>query len=155
MQTRLADGKGNRNWKNDLRERARKETLWFRPDNVLLKSFLESEAGWRSDQQESSNTVHPKVQTVIWQKISASKGRWGQWATQKHHSIAAAPEWTFEQINFVAGRHGAVVEDNSCNKLERLSVQAGKMDKILAAHVQRICEAHGTVIRSWSVKWLN
>jgi len=35
-------------------------------------------------------------------------------ANEKHRSIiedirAAAPEWTFEQINFVAGRRGAVV----------------------------------------------
>jgi len=30
--------------------------------------------------------------------------------------------------------------------LERLSVQARKKDKILAAHVQRICEAHDTII---------
>ena len=37
-------------------------------------------------------------------------------ANEQHRSIikalrAAAPEWTFEQINFVAGRRGAVVED--------------------------------------------
>jgi len=61
----------------------------------------------------------------------------------------AAPEWTFEQINFVAGRRGAVVEDDFYNKLERLNVQAGKKDKILAAHVQRICEAQDTVKRSY------
>jgi len=60
----------------------------------------------------------------------------------------AAPEWTFEQINFVAGRRGAGVEDNVYNKLERLNVQAGKKDKILAAHVQHICEAHDTEMRS-------
>jgi len=75
-------------------------------------------------------------------------------ANKQHKSIiealkAAAPEWTFEQNNFVAGRRGAVVEDDFYNKLERLSVQAGKRDKILVAHVQRICEAHGTVIRSY------
>jgi len=40
------------------------------------------------------------------------------------------------------------VEDDFYNKLERLNVQAGKMDKILAAHVQRIYEAHETVMRS-------
>ena len=57
-------------------------------------------------------------------------------------------EWTFEQINFVAGRRGAVVDDNFYNKFERLNVQAGKKNKILAAHVQRICEAHDTVMRS-------
>ena len=59
---------------------------------------------------------------------------------------AAALEWTFEQINFVAGRRGAVVEDDFFNKFERLNLQAGKRDKILLAHVQRICEADGTVI---------
>jgi len=37
-------------------------------------------------------------------------------ANEQHKSIiealeATAPEWTFEQINFVAGRRGAVVED--------------------------------------------
>ena len=48
-------------------------------------------------------------------------------------------------MNFVAGRRGAVVEDD----FYRLSVQAGKKDKILAVHVQRICEAHDTVIQSY------
>ena len=38
-------------------------------------------------------------------------------ANEQHKSIiealrAAAPEWTFEQINFVEGRRGAVVEDD-------------------------------------------
>jgi len=46
-------------------------------------------------------------------------------------------------------RCGAVVEDEFYNKLERLNVQAGEKDKILAAHVQRICEAHDTVMRSY------
>ena len=75
-------------------------------------------------------------------------------ANKQHKRIiealrAAAPEWTFEQINFVAGRRGAVVEDDCYKKLQRLNVQAGKRDKILAAHVQRICEAHDTVTRSY------
>ena len=75
-------------------------------------------------------------------------------ANEQHRSIiealrAAALEWTFEQINFVAGRRGAVVEDDSYNKLERPSVHAGKKVKILAAHVQRICEAHDTIIGSY------
>jgi len=66
-------------------------------------------------------------------------------ANEQHRSIiealrAAAPEWTFEQINFVAGRRGAVVEDDFHNKLEKLNVQAGKRDTILLAHVQRICK---------------
>ena len=65
-------------------------------------------------------------------------------ANEQHKGIiealkVAAPESTFRQINFVAGRRGAVVEDNFYNKLERLNVQAGKKYNILAAHVQRIC----------------
>jgi len=68
-------------------------------------------------------------------------------ANEQHKSIiealkAAAPEWTFEQLNFAAGIRGAVVEDDFYNKLERLNVQEGEKDKILLAHVQRICEAH-------------
>ena len=75
-------------------------------------------------------------------------------ANEKHKGIievlkAAAPEWTIEQTNFMAEMRGAVVEDDIYNKLERLSVQAGKKDNILAAHVQRICEAHDTVLRSY------
>jgi len=75
-------------------------------------------------------------------------------ANEQHKSIiealkAAAPELTFKQILFVAGRRGAVVKDDSYNQLERLNVPAGKKDKILEAHVQRICEAHDTVIRSY------
>jgi len=62
---------------------------------------------------------------------------------------AAALEWTFEQINFVAGRRGAVVENDFHNKFEKLYVPAGKKGKILLAHVQRICEAHDTVMRSY------
>ena len=75
-------------------------------------------------------------------------------ANEQHKSIiealkAAALVCTFEQIDFVSERHGAVVEDDFYNKLERRSVQAGKKHKILLSHVQRICEAHDTVIRSY------
>jgi len=57
-------------------------------------------------------------------------------ANEQHRSIiealrAVAPEWTFEQVNFVAGRRGAVVEDVFYNKLEKLDVQAGKRDNEL------------------------
>ena len=50
---------------------------------------------------------------------------------EQHKSIiealkAAAPEWTFEQTNFVAGSRGAVVENDFYNKLVRLSVKSGK-----------------------------
>jgi len=72
-------------------------------------------------------------------------------ANEQHKSIiealkAAGPDWTFEHVNFVAGRRSAVVEDDFYNKLEKINVQAGKKSKILLAHVQRICEAHDTVM---------
>ena len=81
-------------------------------------------------------------------------------ANEQHKSIiealkVAAPEWTFEQINFMAGRRGAVVEDDFYKKLEKLNVQAGKRDKILLAHVQRICKAHDTVMRPYVQAWLS
>jgi len=41
------------------------------------------------------------------------------------------------------------VEDDFYNELEKLNVQVGKSDQILLAHVQRICEAHDTVMRSY------
>ena len=41
------------------------------------------------------------------------------------------------------------MEDDFCNKLEKLNVQAEKRDKILLAHMQRICEAHNTLMRSY------
>ena len=73
---------------------------------------------------------------------------------EQHRSIiealrAAAPGWTFGQINFLAERRGAVVEYDFYHKFEKLNVQAGKREKILLAHVQRICEAHDTVMRSY------
>ena len=49
----------------------------------------------------------------------------------------------------MASRRGAVVEEAFYDKIDKLNVQAGKMDKILAAHVQRICKAHETVMRSY------
>ena len=46
---------------------------------------------------------------------------------EQHRSIlqalkVAAPEWTFEQINFVAGRRGAVVENDFYKKCSKGSV---------------------------------
>ena len=73
---------------------------------------------------------------------------------KQHRSIiealrASAPEWTFEPIFVFARRRGAVVEDDFYNNLEKLNVKAGEKHKILLAHVQRICEAHDTVMRSY------
>ena len=39
LQQRIADGKGSKHWKNDRCERARKGTLWFRPDMFYENRF--------------------------------------------------------------------------------------------------------------------
>ena len=111
---------------------------------------MESEAGWHSD-----NKNHRTLCILQFKQSSDGNkdflGAREDEANEQHKSIiealkAAAPESTFEPINFAAGRRGAVVEDDFYNKLERLNVQAGEKDKVLAAHVQRICEAHDTAI---------
>jgi len=84
------------------------------------------------------NRSSDRNEDVLWLKEDETN--------EQHKSIiealkVSASEWTFEQIYFVAGRRGAVVEDDFYNKLERLSVQAGKKDKILAGHVQHMCKA--------------
>ena len=72
-------------------------------------------------------------------------------ANEQHKSIisalkAAAPEWEFEQINFVVGNRGSVVESDFYTKLKKLDIQEGKKDKLFADHVTQVCEAHNRVI---------
>ena len=54
--------------------------------------------------------------------------------------------WVVEQINFVAGNRGSVMESDFYEKLGKLDVQAGKKDKIFFDHITQLCEAHGLVI---------
>jgi len=75
-------------------------------------------------------------------------------ANEQHKSIicalkAAAPEWEFEQINFVVGNRGSVVESNFYTKLKKLDVQERKKDKLFADHMTQVCEAHNRVIASF------
>ena len=75
-------------------------------------------------------------------------------ANEQHKSIigalkATAPEWEFEQINFVVGNRGLVVESDLYTKLKKLDVQEGKNDKLFADHVTQVCEAHNQVIVSF------
>jgi len=75
-------------------------------------------------------------------------------ANEQHKSIisalkAAALEWRFEQINFVVGNCGSVVESDFYTKLKKLDIQEGKKDKLFADHVTQVCEAHNLVIVSF------
>ena len=59
-------------------------------------------------------------------------------ANEQHKSIigalkAAAPEWEFEQINFVVGDRRSVVESDFFAKLTKLDIQEGKKDKLFAS----------------------
>jgi len=72
---------------------------------------------------------------------------------EQHTSIIgvlreAAPEWEFEEINFVVGNRGSVVESDFYTKLKKLDLQEEKKDKLFADHVTQICEAHNLVIVS-------
>jgi len=75
-------------------------------------------------------------------------------ANEQHKSIisalkAAALEWEFEQINFVVGNRGSVVESDFYTKLKKLDVQEGNKDKLFADHVTQVCKAHNRVIVSF------
>jgi len=75
-------------------------------------------------------------------------------AHEQHKSIisalkAAAPEWKFEQINFVVGNRASVVESDFYTKLNKLDIQDGNKDKLFADHVTQVCEAHNRVIVSF------
>jgi len=75
-------------------------------------------------------------------------------AHEQHKSIIgalkdAAPEWEFEQITFVVGNRGSVVESDFYTKLKKLDIQEGKKDKLFADHVTQVCEAHNQVIVSF------
>jgi len=75
-------------------------------------------------------------------------------ANQQHKSIigalkAAAPEWECEQINFVMGNRGSVVESDFYTKLKKLDIQEVKKHKLFADHVTQVCEAHNRVIVSF------
>jgi len=150
MQQRIADGKGSKHWKTiSVKEHERERynfdpTIFYenrfwnrRPDGIVINMYHRTlyilECKRSSDRNEDFLRVKEDE------------------ANEQHKSIiealkAVAPEWTFEQINFVAGRRGAVVEDDFYNKLKKLSVQVWKEDKILLAHVQHIFEAHDTVM---------
>ena len=45
--------------------------------------------------------------------------------------------WKFEQINFVAGNRGSVIESDFYAKLKKLGVQEGEKDKLLADQLNR------------------
>ena len=55
---------------------------------------------------------------------------------------SVANGWVVEQINFVAGNRGLVMENDLYEKLEKLDEQAGGKDKIFSDHVTQVCEAH-------------
>ena len=75
-------------------------------------------------------------------------------ANEQHKNIigalkATAPKWEFEQIVFVVGNCGSVVESDFYNKLKKLDVKEAKKDKLSAYHVTQVCEAHNQVILSF------
>jgi len=75
-------------------------------------------------------------------------------AIEQHTSMigalrAAAMKWEFEQIHFVVGNGGWVVESDFYTKLKMLDGQEEKKDKLFADHVTQACKAHDQVILSF------
>ena len=63
----------------------------------------------------------------------------------EHKNIIGAlkvsgPKWKFEQINFVVGNRGSVVQSDFYTKPQNLDVQEGNKDKFFADHVTQGCE---------------
>ena len=46
----------------------------------------------------------------------------------------------------MVGNCGSVVESDFYTKLKKLDLQEGKKDKLFAAHVTQVCEAHNQVM---------
>ena len=72
-------------------------------------------------------------------------------ANEQHQSIigalkATAPKWEFEQIDFMLGNRGSVVEGDFYTKLKKLDVHEGKKEKNFADDVTQVCRAHNRVI---------
>jgi len=70
-------------------------------------------------------------------------------ANEQHKRIISAlRKLEFEQIHFVVGKRGSVVESDfsGYTKLKRLDVQEGDKDKLFADYVTQVCEEHNRVI---------
>ena len=78
-------------------------------------------------------------------------------AIEQHKSIigalrAAAMKWKFEQIHFVVGNSGPVVESDFYTKLQMLDGQEEKKDKLFADCIlimAQVCKVHNRVIVSF------
>ena len=71
-------------------------------------------------------------------------------ANEQHKSIISAlPTWKFEQINFVVGYRGWVVEKDFYTNLKELDLQEGKRHKLFADQVTQVCKVHNQVIVSF------
>jgi len=61
---------------------------------------------------------------------------------------AAAPEWEFEQINFVVGNRGSVVGSDFYTKLKKLEVQEGEKGFRVTSKIQALRRSCDTGMRS-------
>jgi len=111
-----------------------------RPDGVAINEALEIAYILKFKQSTDKDEEFLEVQDAE--------------ANEQHKSIigalkVAAPEWDFEQIKFVVGNRGSVVESDFYTKLKKLDIQEGKKDKLFADHVTQVCEAYNRVIVSF------
>jgi len=126
LQQGRAGGEGTGYRGDNTSPRKSRDTVQPRSRVFLLKSFRGQATGWDA------------LQIVYILKFKRSTDKDEGFlevkeaeANEQHQSIismlkAAAPKWEFEQIKFVVGNHGSVVENDFYTKLKKLDVKEGK-----------------------------
>ena len=139
------------------RRKSSKRNYYIISSRVIIKAIIIivgtslPEIAWSAWMSASSFAGSPRCAFTLTRNVAAPAAvlfRRSSIASNKMSASGDTPEWTFQQIDFVAARRDAVAEDDICNKLERLIIHARKRDQIPVAHVLRICEARDIVFRS-------
>jgi len=105
LQQGRAGGEGSGHRGDNSRQKKRRDTVQPRSGVFLRKSFLRGQA-------------------TRWVTIEANE----QYKSIISALKTAAPEWEFEQINFVVGNRGSVVESDFYTKLKKLDIQERKKE---------------------------
>ena len=158
LQQGRAGGEGTRYRGDNTRQKKSRDTVQPRSKSFFVNRFW----GRRPDAVAINETLKIVYILEFNRSIDRDEGFIevkDAGTNEQHKSIigalkAAAPEWEFEQINFVVGNRRSVVESDLYTKLKKLDIQEGKKDKLFADHVTQVCEAHILMImsfRRWSL----
>jgi len=135
--------------------------LWRREKFLKIhKLFLGQATGWFRNQWGSTDRIHFKNLNDQQKESKRSKEKdevfleLKEAESKEQHKVIistlreAAPTWVSEQINFVVGNRGSVVESNFYTNLKKLDVQEGQKNRLFVDHVTQVYAAHDRVILS-------